>query len=156
MSPQSVKDYLRIVQRRYKNASRSKKSLILDEVCQNLGYHRKHAIRVLRTFRYFSKAKAKKKGKKPFYNRAAIIKPLKKIWLASNLPCSKRLKAVLPLWLPSYMKTYGELSQEVESALRAVSASTIDRLLKATRVKMNHRGRATTKPGSLLKKTYTC
>lgn len=152
MSPQSTKEYLRVVHRRYKYASRKVKSAILDEVCQNLGYHRKHAIRVLRTFRYFTKPKPKKKGKKPFYNKPAIIKPLKQIWLNSNLPCSKRLKAILPLWLPGYIETYDVLSKEVVSALMAVSPASIDRLLKPTRVKMNHRGRSTTKPGALLKK----
>ena len=105
MSPQSTKEYLRIVQRRYKNASsRKEKSTILDEVCQNLGYHRKYAIRRLRTFKYYTKPKPKKKGKKPLYNKPAIIKPLKKIWLSANLPCSKRLKAIIPLWLPGYIK----------------------------------------------------
>lgn len=152
MSPQSTKEYLRVVQRRYKNVSRKEKSIILDEVCQNLGYHRKHAIRVLHSFRYFTKPKSKKKGKKPFYNKPSIIKPLKQIWFSANLPCSKRLKAIIPLWMPGYRETYGKLSEDVVSALLAISASSIDRVLKPTRVKMKHRGRSTTKPGSLLKK----
>jgi len=153
MSPQSTKEYLRVIQQRYKNvSSRKEKTLIIDEVCQNLEYHRKHALRVLRTFKYFTKPKPKKKGKKSIYNKPAIIKPLKQIWLASNLPCSKRLKAIIPLWLPGYRETYGELPEDVLSALMAISASSINRVLKPTRVKMNHRGRSTTKPGSLLKK----
>lgn len=152
MSPQSTKDYLRVVQKRYKNASKKEKSVILDEVCQNLKYHRKHAIRTLRHFRYFTKPKSKKKGRKSRYNKPAIIKPLKEIWRSANLPCSIRLKAILPLWLPGYIATYGALSDEVISALIAISASSIDRALKPTRIKMNHRGRSTTKPGALLKK----
>jgi len=27
-----------------------------------------------------------------------------KIWQKTNLPCAKRLKAILPLWLPFYDK----------------------------------------------------
>lgn len=153
MSPQSTKEYLRIVQRRHKNAScRTEKTGIIDEVCHNLGYHRKHAIRVLRVFRYYTKPEPKKKGRKSRYNKPTIIKPLKQIWLTSNLPCSKRLKAIIPLWLPGYMETYGRLSEDVISDLLAISPSSIDRALKPTRVKMNHRGRSTTKPGALLKK----
>ena len=152
MSPKSTKEYLRIVQRRYKNASKKEKSTILNEVCQNLGYHRKHAIRVLHAFRYFTKPKPKRKGRKSRYNKPSIIKPLKKIWLCANLPCSKRLKAIIPLWLPGYMASHGKLNSEVISALLDISATSIDRVLKPTRIKMNHKGRSTTKPGALLKK----
>jgi hypothetical protein len=80
------------------------------------------------------------------------MKPLKRIWLSANLPCSKRLKVILPLWLPSYEKEFGTLPRDSITALHAISASTIDRLLKPTRVKYKGRGRSTTKPGTLLKK----
>jgi len=80
------------------------------------------------------------------------MKPLKRIWLSANLPCSKRLKAILPLWLPSYEKEFGKLPHDSITALHAISAATIDRLLKPARVKYKGRGRSTTKPGTLLKK----
>jgi len=41
-----------------------KKTAILDELCSNRGYHRKHAIRVLRKFKRFRKPEIKKRGKK--------------------------------------------------------------------------------------------
>lgn len=152
MSPRSKKEYLQAVHRRYKNASRRVKSSILDEFCSNCGYHRKYAIRVLRHFKRFTQAKQKKKGKQSFYNQESILKPLKCIWLKANLPCSKRLKAILPLWIPGYAQTYGSLAEETVDALLAISPATIDRLLKPTRVKLNHHGRSTTKPGTLLKR----
>jgi hypothetical protein len=68
------------------------------------------------------------------------------------MPCSKRLKVILPLWLPGYVEYFGELSPDVISALLKVSPSTIDRLLKPIRIQYNKRGRATTKPGTLLRK----
>ncbi len=77
---------------------------------------------------------------------------MKKIWLSANLPCSKRLKAVLPLWLPGYVQEYGGLPTEVTEALIAISPATIDRLLKPVRVKYKGRSRSTTKPGTLLRK----
>jgi len=152
MSPRSKKEYLEAVYLRYKKASRRQKSLILDEVCSNCGYHRKHAIRFLRKFKRFTKPKPKKRGRKPVYNKEALLRPLKRIWLGANLPCSKRLKALLPLWLPGYISSYGQLPQQTVNDLLAVSASTIDRLLRPTRSQYKKRGRATTKPGALLKK----
>lgn len=152
MSPGARMEYLKAVHTRYKKANRKEKTNILNEFCQNCGYHRKHAIRALNTFKRFTKPKAKKRGKPSVYNKSSIMKPLKRIWLSANLPCSKRLKAILPLWLPSYEKEFGQLSRDSITALHDISAATIDRLLKPTRIKYKGRSRSTTKPGTLLKK----
>jgi hypothetical protein len=152
MSSRSKREYLEAIYLRYKRASRRQKGIILDEFCASCGYHRKHAIRALKKFRRFIKAKHKKQGRPPLYIKEAILKPLKQIWLSANLPCSKRLRAVLPLWLPGYVQEYGEVPEEVTGALLSVSPSTIDRILKPVRVRYKGRGRATTKPGTLLRK----
>jgi len=152
MSPGARMEYLQSIYLRYRRGNRKEKSIILNEFCQNCGYHRKHAIRALNTFKRYTKPKPRKRGKPSVYNKPSIIKPLKRIWLAANLPCSKRLKAILPLWLPFYAKEFGKVPQEVVTALNRVSASTLDRLLKPTRIKYKGRGRSTTKPGTLLKK----
>ena len=152
MSPRARMEYLETIYLRYKRAALKEKTLILNEFCLNCGYHRKHAIRVLNNFKRFTKPKPKKRGKPSKYNKPAILEPLKKIWLTANLPCSKRLKAILPLWLKSYAQEFGGLSLDVVKALLKISAPTIDRLLKPTRVKYRGRGRATTKPGTLLRK----
>lgn len=152
MSPGARMEYVEAVYLRYKKASKKGKNIILNEFCQNCGYHRKHAIRVLNHFRRFTKPKPRKRGKPSAYNKPSIMKTMKIIWYAADLPCSKRLKAILPLWLPSYIKEYGRLSNEVESALCNISAATIDRLLKPARIKYKVHGKATTKPGTLLRK----
>ena len=152
MSSRSKREYLEAIYLRYKRASRKDKAIILDEFCTTCGYHRKHAIRLLKKFTRFIKPKKKRRGRTPLYSKEAIVKPLKKIWLSANLPCSKRLKAVLPLWLPGYVQEYGSLPAEVTEALIAISPATIDRLLKPVRVKYKGRGRSTTKPGTLLRK----
>jgi len=77
---------------------------------------------------------------------------LKRIWLAANLPCAKRLKVILPLWLPGYSEAFEPLSLEVVKALRTISAATIDRLLRPVRMQHKKGGRSTTKPGTLLRK----
>jgi hypothetical protein len=152
MSSRSKREYLEAIYPRYKTGTRKQKKLILDEFCAACGYHRKHAIRLLKKFRRFIKPKQQKKGRTPLYQSEDILNPLKTIWLAANLPCSKRLKAVLPLWLPGYVQQYGAITEEVSKALITISPASIDRLLKPVRVKYKGRGKATTKPGTLLRK----
>jgi len=151
MSPRSKKEYIEAIYLRYKNASRKQKTPILNEFCATLKLHRKHAIRLLRKFKRFQKAKNKKPGRAPFYSQPSILKPLKKIWLTANLPCSKRLKAILPLWIPGYTQSFNPLPPEVAEALSRISPATIDRILSPTRTHYKKRGRTTTKPGTLLR-----
>jgi len=151
MSPRSKKEYVETIFLRYKQATREQKILILNEFCATSGYHRKHAIRLLRKYKRFQKPKPKKRGRRPTYAHPSILKPLKKIWLGANLPCSKRLKAIIPLWLPGYLQSFGNLSPNASHALLMISPATIDRLLQPTRLHYKKRGRNTTKPGTLLR-----
>ena len=152
MSLRLKREYIEAIFLRYKKAPPKGKTLILNEFCATCGYHRKHAIRVLRGFKRFQKPKAKKRGRPLLYHPEIILKPLKRIWLAANLPCSKRLRAILPLWLPGYIQHFDDLPQETLQALLRISPATIDRLLSPTRIQYTKRGRATTKPGTLLRK----
>lgn len=89
-------EYLKSIALRYKKADRKQKTTILNEFCMNCGYHRKHAIRAINSFKRFTKPKLKKRGR----HSTALIKRLQRIWLAAHLPCSKRLKAISPHLLP--------------------------------------------------------
>lgn len=84
MSPRSKKEYTEAVHLRYKNASRQGKTAILDEFCATIQCHRKHAIRVLKGFKRFTKPKAKKRGRPSVYQHEAIRKPLKEIWQSES------------------------------------------------------------------------
>jgi hypothetical protein len=152
MSPRSKREYLAAIVVRYRRAARKLKTTILNEFCTTYGCHRKHALRLIRTFRRYAQQQPGKRGRKPAYAPELLLVPLKRIWLAANLPCSKRLKAILPLWLPGYVRTYGPISQELAGALLTISASTIDRILQPVRADHTKHGRATTKPGTLLRK----
>lgn len=152
MSPQSKHEYLETIFLRYKKASWKEKTSILNEFCTNCHYHRKHAIRLLKKFKRFTKLKPKKRGKPSIYNKPCVLEPLERIWLTANLPCSKRLKPILSSWLPAYAQEFGALPVEAIKALLKISPPTIDRLLKPLRVKYRGRGRSTTKPGTLLRK----
>ena len=144
-------EYLKSIFLRYKKATRKQKTIILNEFCANCGYHRKHAIRAIRTFKRFTKPKPKKRGRPSVYNNSVLIKPLKRIWLSAHLPCSKRLKAVLPLWLLFYEQEFELLDQHTFDLLMRISASTMNRILKPIRTKYRGKGRSLTKPGSLLR-----
>lgn len=143
----SRKEYLAAIRERYRTAGRKAKSVILGEFCEVCGYNRKYAVRLLNG----KAGKGKRRpGPKPIYD-AAVLLPLKLIWLAAEQPCSKRLVKVIELWLPFYEAEYEKLTPEVESKLKKLSPATIDRLLRPVKAKFKGKGLCGTKPGSLLK-----
>ena len=151
MSPRARMEYLESIVIRYRKSSKKKKSVILDEFCTTTGYNRKYAIFLIYTFKHFTKPKPKKRGRPSKYNCPEVLEALRRIWLAANLPCSKRLKAILPAWLKFYHKEYGHLSVPAVKLLLKISAPTIDRILKPFKAKYKTKGRCATKPGTLLK-----
>lgn len=149
MSPLSKKEYLEAIFPRYKQTrSKKQKTILLNEFCEVCGYHRKHALRLLKKFKRFTKTKPKKRGKPSIYNQPPILAALERIWKDASMPCSKRLVSLIPVWLPHYP---GGLNLPVIKALKKISAPTIDRILKPVRKKYNRIALSTTKPGTLLR-----
>lgn len=146
MSYLSRKEYLARMRWRYAQRGRKGKSRLLDELCEVCGYDRKHAIKLLNSTPAITKSKV---GRKPVYAKevVAVIKP---IWLSSEQPCGKRLKQLLPLWLPHYERRQGALSKALRRSVLAASAATLDRLLSPYRSAHPKRWRAP-KPGTLIK-----
>lgn len=154
MGPRSKKEYMETIWLRYKRATkRAEKSALITELCTTCNWHRKHAIRALHNFKRFTKPKPKKRGKPSMYNTPTLIEPLTRIWLAAGQPCSKLLKPTIRLWLPFYSQEFGSLTLTVVKLLLKISPATIDRVLEPVRVKFVKRGRSTTKPGTLLRKS---
>lgn len=146
MSPQTKAEILEHYRRRYKKLTKKEKGKLLDEFCELTKYDRKHAIKLLGR----KKEKHKKiPGKKIDYDDS-VVEIIKKIWLATGQLCSKRLVEALPLWLPHYKNTFGNLSEDIKDKVLTISAATIDRKLAKTRAKYA-KGKSGTKPGSLLK-----
>ena len=151
MGTKTKNEYLRTIRPRYKAASLPEKSKILDEFCTNCNYNRKYAIRILNSEEPInSPANLSRRGRKKIYQEELIETVLIYIWKKTNLPCSKRLKAILPLWLPFYDKQ--PLSDQITQKLLSISPATIDRMMAKDRTKFGKLGLSTTKPGSLLKK----
>ena len=150
MSTTSKYEYLAAIRDRYHNASKADKTIILDEFCRVCGYHRKYAIRRLKANNRADRSyQLSQRGRKKSYDHPRLLDVLRDLWAATNLPCSKRLKAIIPLWLPYYEMR--SLSDELRQQLRSISAATIDRLMAPLRARYHKQGLATTKPGSLLR-----
>jgi hypothetical protein len=89
---------------------------------------------------------------KPRYYDEDVVKALVRLWQLLNYICGKRLIAIMPE-LINKLEQFGELQLPVitKEKLLQISASSIDRLLKAERRKQQLRARSHTKPGTLLK-----
>jgi transposase InsO family protein len=79
-----------------------------------------------------------------------VIGVLATIWQAAGYPCSVRLKALLPLWLPWAIKRL-RISKPTQEKLLTISAATMDRRLAPKKLKLKKRLYGRTKPGTLLK-----
>lgn len=147
---------------RYQRASKKEKRQILKEFVESTGYHRtyasyllsRHGKRVLvgpKTTIVGDIRKRVRKKREPEYG-AEVVKALRQIWMILDLICGKRLKTALPEVVPK-LERWSELkvSGEVREKLLRMSASTIDRLLKSERKRMELKSRSGTKPGTLLK-----
>ncbi len=153
MGKKGKQGYLERIYARYRKASKEQKQKILDEFCEVCGYHRKHAIRLLKKHPRWSTQKRRlPAGRKPVYQAPEISEPLKTLWMASDYLYGKCLKAALPHGSPHYAEQHGVLEPSAYRAFLNMSAANIDRVLKP--IKARHKGRrglSGTKPGTLLK-----
>jgi hypothetical protein len=116
---------------RYSQADRTERSRILDEFTAVTGFHRKHAMRLLRAGQP-SRRSGPRPGRRVYDDatREALIV----IWEASDRICGKRLRPLVPI-LVEAMERHGhlQLAPEVRIGLLAMSAATIDRSLRDVR-----------------------
>ena len=146
---------------RYQRSRKKEKSVILSELVELTEYSRAYARRVLR--QHGQRLKPGKQSlvvdvrlraprhRSPFYDekvKAALIK----IWRMMDYICGKRLQPALPELL-TVLERDNELHCDrlTKEKLSRISAATVDRLLRPERRKYELRGKARTKPGTLLK-----
>jgi len=160
------KAVLREVAKRYQKSSKKERGQILNEFVALTNYNRSYASYVLRNWgrKILLKVKGKRVvvivgGNKTKIKRQArriyddkVLRILKGIWLISDYLCGKRLAPFLKEVVP-VLEKFGEIQigEEMRQKLLRISPATIDRLLAAERKRLIIKGRARTKPGTLLK-----
>ena len=164
MTKKAKREYVEAMRPRYHAAEdRAEQSSILDEIAKVTKFNRKYLIRVLQKKAdpvypkalYGDTATKKPRGRPPKYESASMTTFLCRLWHSTNQACSKRLKGLLPLWLPKYEEATGiALSLADQVLLTSMTHTTMDRLLAEERSKYRiGKGRMTTKPGTLMKNT---
>jgi Integrase core domain len=136
---------------RYRSGTKTAKALILDELCQLIGWHRDHPRRALRLALGPKPTRAARRPRAPVYGEDVMV-TLRKVWAVMDAPAGKRMAPFLPE-IVAALERAGELnlSTQLRSQLVGLSAATIDRRLAPDRAKLLVRGHSGTKPGSLLK-----
>lgn len=114
---------------RYRQADRARKKLILDEFCENTGYHRKAAIRLL-NHRPAGNT-GKRRGRPRTYEGGELVSALLLLWEASGFVCTNYLPAALPSLIERLEESGGlSFGETVRERLRQISPATCARLLK--------------------------
>jgi hypothetical protein len=149
MSQKSKHELVEVVRPRYLKAGKVEKQKILDEFTSATGYHRKHAIRVLKN--RVPKIRKRKRTGYPIMYRGEVVQALEQVWEIYGHICSKRLQPFLPEAIRVLERCQEiDLSEETKELLLKISSASIDRCLRPIRLQTPH-GLGTTKPGSLLK-----
>ena len=151
MTLKSRRELLMAVIPRYGTARGGEQERILDEFVESTHYHRKYALRLLH---HPPAERRKGKRRRSRTYKLQVEAALVDVWKVANCIAAKRLVPCLEEFVEA-LERHGELhlDPETRSLLLAISISTADRLLHSHRRGPRGRGLATTKPGSLLKKS---
>lgn len=149
MARRSKAEYLRVMWQRYQCADRRTRSVLLDEVTQVCGYHRKYASGLLSRRTAPRPAVRRIVRRRPTYGEP-VIRLLAEIWVASGYLCGLRLKAALPHWLP-WLQWRTAVPPALAAQLQRISPRQIDRRLRDRKQRLKRRLYGTTRPGTLLK-----
>jgi hypothetical protein len=132
MSRKSKAEYIGEKRRAYESAKPAKRSRILSEVRETLGYTRKYVNKLLTgNIRY-----RERKGRGKTY-KDEVLAAARTLWEAVGCPCTTYFVLELPRIVREYEECVALIKpMEVKPALLELSASTLDRAFKGlTRVK---------------------
>jgi hypothetical protein len=136
---------------RYAMGDRGERGRILDEFAAVTGYHRKHAMRLLRAGQV-NRRRGPRPGRR-IYDEA-VREALIVVWEASDRICGKRLRPLLSI-LVEAMERHGNLQlvPEVRARLLAMSAATIDRALRDIRRQAGTATRRRSAPSAAIRRS---
>jgi hypothetical protein len=144
------KELVAALQLRYGSATLDERIRILDEFVALTGYHRKHAIRLLRE----KPGAAKETRERSRLYDEAVRQAITVLWEAADRVCGKRLKALIPK-LVDAMERHGHLDLDplVKTKLLEVSAATIDRMLANARLQIDGQRKRRTGVSSAIRRS---
>jgi hypothetical protein len=136
---------------RYAQGDRAERGRILDEFTAVTGFHRKHAMRLLRAGQVTRRC-GPRPGRRVYDE--AVREALVVIWEASDRICGKRLRPLLPI-LVEAMERHGHLQlvPDVRTRLLAMSAATIDRALRNIRRQAGTATRRRSAPSAAIRRS---
>lgn len=151
---------------RYRTESKKGKQAILDEFCRTTGYHRKYAVQMLNSWGkkrvqvvdgkpvelVVGKPRKRKRRIRERVYDDQVQRALRKLWEFFDYQCGKRLVVLIRANM-EVLKAEPEfdIDEVIGGKLCSISASTVDRLLKPERQKLELKGRSHTRHGPLLK-----
>jgi hypothetical protein len=139
------------VAERYARSSRLERGRILDEFVAVTGHHRKHAMRLLRGS---GAGPVARRGRRDRVYDAAMREALIVLWEASDRVCGKRLRPLLPVLVEAMERhDHLQLAPEVRVGVLAMSAATIDRLLREVRTAAGGARRRRTPPSATVRRS---
>lgn len=144
------KELAKVTRARYRLASKSVKTFILNEFCSNTEYHRKYAIKL---FNHKPKENKDRVGRSKKYNSKLFADVIIPIWELLDYPCGSRLQPEL-VNMAEAMVRFNEIriTDEVKEQLIVISSKTLDRRLKKEiEIRKLNRSRGMTRHGTLLK-----
>jgi hypothetical protein len=129
MDTESKNQYMKTLQEEYLQASKRKKTEILNEYCKRTGENRKYAIK---KFRYKVKIKKPHERKRRLKKYDGyVVAVLVKLWKIFDYPCGQRLEPIVKNEVDKLRK-FEEIicSDDIAKQLKEMSSATMDRRLR--------------------------
>ena len=98
MSQKVREEMLPRMRQRYAGRGKEGRGALLDEVCEQFGYSRKHAIKLLGAKVGWGGDPVVRKGRPAVYGEE-VERVVHRMWKAAEQPCGKRLAELRGLWL---------------------------------------------------------
>ena len=147
MNNQAIKAYIRAIFAEYQQASKKKKSELLNHAELATKRDRKVLIRKLNGSQD-ELTKKTSSGRPSQYNKQDLLPHIRYLWLQMERISAPRMKEAFADWLPRYHDCPAHLSLQLER----MSASTLERYLKEVRASQRaFKGLATTSPARFMK-----
>jgi len=135
---------------KYHRSGKKEKGQILQEVCQALTCHRKHATRLMRKQLPGRKPGPAKRGRKSKYDYPEFLRALHKVRRVMEFRNTEVMKKNMTEWLPFIEHHYGAFGPDIREKLLTISAATMKRYFRRMR-EQGGQGLSTTRPGSILR-----